>query len=608
MHFPYNQSQIETILREVESKPPFPPASDRAAWSAVQDRDLIRQAELAAGQAIPALPASLWLECQRTGWRKGYEDPCYKRRTLMRDLVLGECLEYRGRFLDPLMDVIWAICEESSWAYPAHHTQLADMDRPYIDLGAAGTAFELAEVYGLIGPALPPEVGRRIWREIDQRVFSPYLARDDFWWLRDHPGRPVNNWTAVCSAGVMGAALALEPDPARLAAILAKGVRSLEEYLATFDEDGGTSEGVGYWCYGFGWYTLIAQRLEQRTDGKITLMDGELIRKIAAFPLGTMLSQGSFVNFSDAPRRAQLVSAMLTYLGRRLEMPGLLDLARDPANRVREELNADLYWLLPTLFWDLPEPEAAPVTLARRDWYSGMMWMIARSDPTDPDALVLAAKGGHNDEMHNHNDLGTFIVQVNQEAVIADIGCGQYTLQYFGEERYDLLVTSSKGHPVPVPNGQFQPAGRQFAARVLEHSWDEDQDVLRLDLSAAYPPEANLKTLERRLALHRQSSPEAGCPSAWVELEDRFAFQDGPGTFESALTTFGQVEVGAGLVLLQGERGSLQVRYPAESAGVRVEVYPAVAFSDGPRDVNRVVFFLLEPRQQGEIRLEIEKK
>ena len=34
------------------------------------------------------------------------------------------------------------------------------------------------------------------------------------------------------------------------------------------------------------------------------------------------------------------------------------------------------------------------------------MWMVARYDPEDSQALVLAAKGGHNDEMHNQNDVG----------------------------------------------------------------------------------------------------------------------------------------------------------------------------------------------------------
>ncbi len=60
--------------------------------------------------------------------------------------------------------------------------------------------------------------------------------------------------------------------------------------------------------------------------------------------------------------------------------------------------------------------------LSRHDWFSGMMWMVARVDPGDPDALVLAAKGGNNQEMHNQNDVGNFIVHINGESIIPDIG------------------------------------------------------------------------------------------------------------------------------------------------------------------------------------------
>ncbi len=359
----YNPIDLEAILRESNPQPPFPPVSDRASWDGVRARlgeektaAFISSAEQAANEPIPALPATLWLECKRTGERQGYENLCFKRRTMLRDLLVGECLEHQGRFLDPLTDVIWAICEESSWVYPAHHTQLADFENPYIDLGAAGTAFELAEAEALIGEELPPEVVKRIRDEINHRIFTPYLSRHDFWWLYNQRTRQVNNWTAVCDAGVMASALYLEDDPARLADILAKGISSLEDYLTTFDADGGSTEGPGYWSYGFGHYVLIAQLLEQQTDGKVSLMEGEFIRKIAAFPLRTMLSPGIYANFSDAPRYATFHSAMLTYLGRRLDLPELLNLA---AEQPALAPGHDFTWLVRALFWDIPQPRRA---------------------------------------------------------------------------------------------------------------------------------------------------------------------------------------------------------------------------------------------------------
>ncbi|MFJ2374236.1 hypothetical protein ACIOZL_15690 [Streptomyces sp. NPDC087769] len=76
-------------------------------------------------------------------------------------------------------------------------------------------------------------------------------------------------------------------------------------------------------------------------------------------------------------------------------------------------------------------------------------------------------KGGHNEELHNHNDLGSFVVAVDGEPLLAELGAGFYNGQYFGPDRYDILCTGSQGHSVPLLNGTVQRASREAAAEVL---------------------------------------------------------------------------------------------------------------------------------------------
>ena len=95
-----------------------------------------------------------------------------KRRAMLTDLCIGECLINQGRFLDPILDVAWAICEESSWAYPAHQFDLTDIHRPYVDLGAAMTALDLAEMDALVGSALDPALHKRIHDELTMNHFG----------------------------------------------------------------------------------------------------------------------------------------------------------------------------------------------------------------------------------------------------------------------------------------------------------------------------------------------------------------------------------------------------------------------------------------------------
>jgi hypothetical protein len=325
-------------------------------------------------------------------------------------------------------------------------------------------------------------------------------------------------------------------------------------------------------------------------------MDGERMRKICQFPLNAMLSNGMWINFSDAPRYATFIAAQMAYLARRVNLPGLHELAKtQPPFSSRPELA----WLLRALFWDIPAPGESEWFPAKHDWYNGIMWMFSRYQPENADALVLAAKGGHNEEMHNQNDVGNIVVHYKQESVIADVGSGRYTRQYFSPERYEHFACSSLGHSVPLPNGQMQLPGRSSAAQLIEHSSGDDCDVLHLELKDAYPPEAGLLSLQRRVVFHRDE------PDGWVELEDRYLFEHGPASFESAVTTFGRAEIGEGAVVIHGQRGKLRVGFDPQAVAVRAELYTEVDLADGLMDVYRVVFSPRENQVSGAVRLEI---
>ncbi len=600
----YNPIDIEHALRIVSPPPPFPSASDRAAWHEVRNAigepqlaELIAQAESNARSPLSPLTATLYLEFVRNGQREGYEQPARQRRTVLRNLALAECLEGQGRFLDAILDVAWAICEESSWSWPAHQRELTDMERPVIDLSVAMTALELAELDWLLGAQLQPALGKRIRYEVNRRCFTPYLTRHDHWWLYNSHQRNVNNWTAVCNGGVAGAALYLESDLSRLAEIIARAARSLDDYLSTFDPDGGSTEGPGYWSYGFGYYTMLAHLVEHRTAGQLNFFEGEQIPKIAQYPLRVMLSPGRYVNFSDADSHFNFLPAHLAYLSRRLNLPNLMRLAQSQSG-ARNELS----WALRSLFWRPSVEPGGAFIPAAHDWFGGMMWMIARYDPSEPNALVLAAKGGHNGEMHNQNDVGNLIVHVNGESVIADVGRGRYTRFYFGPERYDHFVNSSRGHSVPVPNGTYQLPGRQYASSLLDHQSDQATDRLSIEMKDVYPPEADLASLRRTVRLHREP------PRGWLELSDEVHYATRPGTFESVLTTFGQAELEPSSALLRGERGALSVNFDSALVTPRIEVEKEVDLAEGRRDVRRVIFALKEPAREALVRLRIEPR
>jgi hypothetical protein len=599
----WNVRHVGEVIRAAQDFAPFPlPGSaGHAALKVRLGDDVIAQLLAAAttdvDAPIPALPASLYNEFRDTGRREGYEDAQRARRSMLYRLTLAEWLEGRGRFLTKLEDVAWARLEETNWAWPAHARTLDRPDHPTLDLAAAMTALDMAEMDYLIGERLSPNLRLRIRSEVERRAIGAFLDRDDHWWLHTTPQKQVNNWTAVCVAGVMGAALYLEADSRRLARIVTRGLHSLADYLETFDREGGSSEGPDYWTYGFGNYVVLAHLLHARTQGAIDLLEGDFIRSIVQFPVRTMLAPGVWVSFSDSDSNPVFHPGLLAHLASHLDLPDLLGLGMK--NDYGVEIFNQFCWPLRQYAWPLPE-RAAPAQLGPHDWYDEMGWMISRLDPADPKALRLAAKGGHNDEMHNQNDVGSFMVVAGGKVVLTDPGRGRYSKSYFGPERYQNLFASSRGHSVPMINGLEQAAGRDHAAKVLVHEHGPDEDRLELDMAAAYPAEAGLSSLKRSLMLDRKT------PGGRVLLEDDFAFAGDEGLFQSVLVTPMAAEAGNGTVRIGDTGAGVKVHYDAAALDVALERHERAEKQYQPAvDLTRVVF---TPRQQsraGRLALEI---
>lgn len=599
----WNVRHVREVLESAPAFAPFP-CSGSVEFTHLRDRlgsdvvsDLLATAARDTDTPFPALPARLYQEFRETGRREGYEDAQRARRNMLYRLTLAEWLEGQGRFLPALEEIAWARLEETNWAWPAHARDLDAFELPTLDLAAAMTALDMAELDYLIGDRLSPNLRARLRVEVERRAIGAFLDRNDHWWLGSTPHKQVNNWTAVCVAGVVGAALYLETDTPRLAEIVTRGLHSLADYLETFDREGGSSEGPDYWTYGFGNYVVLAHLLHARTGGAIDLLEGDFVRDIAQFPLRTMLGQGIWVSFSDSDHNPSFHPGLLTYLAGHLNLPGLLGLGMK--NDFSVEIFNQFVWPLRQFAWPLPE-NGATQSLGAHDWYEEMVWMISRLDPSDPKSLRLAAKGGHNDEMHNQNDVGSFMVVSGGKVVLTDPGRGRYSKAYFGPERYQNLFASSLGHSVPVVNGHEQVEGRDAAAVVAEHVHSQAEDRLVLDMAAAYPETAGLERLHRTVALKRD------VPGGAVALEDVFQFSSGAGSFQSVLVTPLGARADGGVVLVGEPGAGVRVDYDAENLDVAFDIRPAQEKQYQPSvDLTRIVFTPRQETGEGRIALEI---
>src|SRR5699024_5264262 len=111
--------------------------------------------------------------------------------------------------------------------------------------------------------------------------------------------------------------------------------------------------------------------------------------------------------------------------------------------------------------------------------------------------LRLVAKGGHNDEPHNHLDVASVLLAAGGEPVLIDVGTGQYSAASFSAGRYATWFTQSQYHCVPEVDGVAQGVGARFRAEVLAQAGRD----LTLDLAGAYPAEAGILSWRRSLTL-----------------------------------------------------------------------------------------------------------
>lgn len=534
----YAGSRLSGLLVSKKDFRPFPTVSERAEWERLPDRvkeRIIEEGERYLEFAWEPLPASWYMDFVRKGERGRYEGRFFRRRAALISLLLAECVEDQGRFLDQIIDGIWCICEESSWAIPAHITltptgredKLPDVEAeyPYIDLFAAETASLLAWVSYFLKDRLDSEsrlIDRRIKREVAHRVFRPYLEVEDFWWLGFEPeehGRP-NNWNPWCNANCLAAFLVLEEDPdVRLRAVR-KCMRSLDRFIEGYPEDGGCDEGPSYWGAAGAALFDCLELLHLATGGAVDVYSEPLIQEIGRYINRVHIADRYYVSFADASAIVNIPAGLVYRYGLRIGDSALTALGLYSMAVGYHEGNwfggTHVFRALCDVFSSREMTSSSAEPPYESDaWLKDTHVMVARERGGDVRGLYLTAKGGHNAESHNHNDVGQFMVYSDGKPVIIDPGVGDYTAKTFSPRRYEIWTMQSAYHNLPTVNGVQQRPGLDARAENVDYSCDAASARFCLDIAGTYPNEAGITEWRRCCTLHRGDD-------ACVEIVDEF--------------------------------------------------------------------------------------
>ena len=570
------QGRLSAVLAAPGKWRPFPRCDERGAWEALP-ADVRRQSVAAGehhlGQPWPSLPATVFLEFRRTGNRSHFEQLQFTRRRRLSELVLAECVEGRGRFLDEITNGIWLTCEETYWGLPAHvgvqkaGTGLPDAAEPTVDLFAAETSCLLAWTEYLLGEKLDRVsklVRARIAFEADRRILTPNLERDDFGWmgLGSGPQRPVNNWNPWINSNWLVTVLLMEKDPQRRVAAVHKILRSLERFLDSYHDDGGCDEGPSYWNRAGASLFECLDVLHSASNGAMNFFAIPLVAEIGRYIYRAHIASDWYTNFADASARVSIAADLVHRFGRRIGDERMMRLGAYAASLRGGAAGSEGIWRDTAALFNLAHLKSTPPKppLIREAWLPGVQVMTARMKEASTEGLYLAAQGGHNAESHNHNDVGNFVVYADGRPAIIDVGVETYSAKTFGANRYDIWTMRSAYHNTPTIDGVQQKAGLEFAARDVSCRLTEGFAEMKLDIAAAYPPEAGIVFWKRVLRLDRSTHQ--------VVIEDNYNLSRQPGKIELTLMTPCQVGTAASgkLELTEGllEKGSVVVNYDAK--------------------------------------------
>jgi len=571
-HEPRNLLQQRATLPQVKNSLiskkqwiKYPAYSNRSAWDLLTGtfkEKLIQDGEEFINYEWKVVKATDYLAYERSGSRKAMEDPFGSNNIALNNLLFAELTEGKGRFMDQIINGIWHSCEMSSWVLSAHlpvqqsKRTLPDFNEQIIDLTSGDLGSFLSWAWYFLHDEwdkINPIISSRLLHELRTRILEPYMDRSDYWWqaLNDKPGTLVNNWNPWCNFNVLSCFLLLEENKNTLAEAVYRTMISVDKFLNYVNDDGACEEGPSYWGHAAGKMYDYLQLLSTATNGRISIFDNPMIRNMGEYIARSYVGNGWVVNFADASAKGKREPGLVFRFGKAVNSVMMQQFAsfivkKNNSYKINE--GRDFFRTIENLasFQELKQTEASLPDFAFT-WYPQTQFCYMKNRQ----GFFFAAKGGHNNESHNHNDVGTFSLYLDGTPMFIDAGVGTYTRQTFSSERYSIWTMQSNYHNLPVINGETQEFGSIYHAKDVV--FDAKKMFLGMDISGAYNKDAEVESWKRNYTLTSTNG---------LIIEDDFKLTKTISPNQLNFMTWGKPEISRpGEVIIEKESKQIKMIY-----------------------------------------------
>lgn len=551
------------------------PAYGSAYWQQLPlsvRQGFIHEGETLLGTTWESLPIVRFADFRTTGDRDAYQSIIYGKHNRLAYLTMAEIMEGKGRFMPDILNGLLSVCEETWWGVPAHYGPKMPLpERQDLDLFNAETGGQMAWTLFMLRSEIDkfsPLLTQRIEQEIQRRILTPGLTHND-WWRTS-----AMNWNPWICSNWLACVLLVEKDKEQQIAHLQKIFACLDIFIDQYPEDGGCDEGPSYWDRATGSLIDCLWLLGKATNGAIDLSQHPKLAAMGSYLCKMNIGNGYCVNFADASPRLtpNILSAFPT--GQYLHDAALSSYAAQTAADMEYIAHPTKHksYLFSvgrelTLLSMLQQLQACQTgTVLYRDAYLPRIQVVtARSKENSTEGLYFAAKGGHNGESHNHNDVGSFILYANAQPLLIDPGVGTYRRETFNNAtRYDIFTMQSGYHNLPKINGCDQRFGQQYAARDVRYKQHAASVSFSLDIAGAYPPEAKVQKWQRSYLFKRGTS---------LTITEDYQLAEYTAPTDIMLLTPLQPTIQRGTVRLTTDNGSCIIAFdPAQMEATAEEV------------------------------------
>ena len=545
---------------------PYPAYSDREGWnSLLNDED--RQTLINAGEKMldykwQVIRATDYLEYERSGERNIMQNPYEANRKAINVLMMAELAEGKGRFIDQLINGVFFSCEMTSWVLSAHlprqstKRSMPDWREQIIDLGSGNYGSMLAWVYYFFHDTFDkadPVISLRLRHELQERILDPYMENDREWWMAFYwkPGEIINNWNPWCNSNVLQCYLLLENDRDKLTDAVWRTMQSVDKFINFVKSDGACEEGTSYWGHAAGKMYDYLQILSDGTNGKVSLFNNPMIRRMGEYISRSYVGDGWVVNFADASAKGGGDAPLIYRYGRAVGSEEMMQFAAYllKGKRPTIPLGNDAFRTLQCVLLNKELEQTKPAhNVPACTWYPETEFCYL----TNNSGWFLATKGGFNNESHNHNDAGTFSLYINNTPMLIDAGVGTYTRQTFSSERYSIWTMQSNYHNLPMINGVPQRFGQEYKATNVVCK--EKQRFFSADISTAYPEEAAVNSWIRSYKLENKR----------LVITDKFSLKETRAANQVNFLVWGDIDISkSGKVIIKVGEEQATLEYPA---------------------------------------------